>query len=493
VVQKPGNHRPTASSRRDALRGLPAVGAALASRPFSPVVRRHGAPLATALLRESLADLRADAAAGRLSRAEVRRRATTAHLARDVDGRANALLAPAPRVVVNATGVVIHTNLGRAPLSGAAAAALAASARCYVDLEYDLSRGRRGSRMTHIEPLVERMFPGCAALVVNNNAAAIMVCLRALARGREVILSRGELVEIGDSFRVPEILSASGARLREVGTTNRTRLADYEAALSSRTGSILKVHTSNFRIVGYTQATSVEQLAGLARRAGVPLVVDWGSGDLVDLGPLGIHDELPAKTILDHGADLVTFSGDKLLGGPQAGFVVGRRELVEKIRRDPLARVCRPDRMLVGAVRATLASYLTGRAFEEVPTLRMLALEPGEIDRRARRVEREVARATGAGRLLARVDGVSRTGGGSSPAGERPTRLLAVEAPDGDAAGLERRLRDGDPPVVARVKDGRLLLDLRTVLPEQDAVLAARLAAALGAERSRPRARRVRR
>jgi L-seryl-tRNA(Ser) seleniumtransferase len=277
-------------------------------------------------------------------------------------------------------------------------------------------------------------------------------------------------------------MAASGARLREVGTTNRTRLADYKQALSGETGLILKVHTSNFKVVGFAEDTPVRELAGLATRAGVPLIVDWGSGDLVDLEPLGIRDELPVSRVLDDGADLVTFSGDKLLGGPQAGFVVGRRELVSRVRRDPLARVCRLDRLRLGALHQTLAAYVTGRAFEDVPTLRMLAADAGEIDQRARALRDEVTRRTGAGQWVEVVDGVSRTGGGSSPSGERPTRLVAVAGPSGDGGSLERRLRAGDPPIVGRISEGRLLLDLRTVLPDEESILAARLADALAAE-----------
>jgi len=314
---------------------------------------------------------------------------------------------------------------------------------------------------------------------VNNNAAAILLVLRALARGREVLVSRGELVEIGGSFRVPDILAVSGARLREVGTTNRTRLADYEKALSDRTGLLLKVHTSNFRIVGFTEETSVAELATLARRSGVPLAVDWGSGDLVDLKPLGIGDELPVGELLRAGADLVTFSCDKLLGGPQAGLVIGREDLVARLRRDPLARVCRLDRLLLAALCETLAAYVRGAAFAEIPTLRMLSATSEEIGRRVARVRRAIAQGSRHGARVALLDGVSRTGGGSSPTGERPTRLLAIDPAPGDAAALERYLRSGDPLVIARIQDGRVLLDLRTVLPGQEDRLIERIVAAL--------------
>ena len=476
---KPGKR--VAGSRVD-LRGLPAVGKVLKSPAFESLGKAFGAGLVTGLLREELERLRQSVREGRLSEPALLESSSPEALARAVGARAAGLLAPSPRVVINATGVVIHTNLGRSVLSEAAAGRVAAAASRYVDLELDLASGTRGSRMSHLDPLLSRLFPGSAFAAVNNNAAAILLALRALARGREVIVSRGELVEIGGSFRVPEILAASGAKLREVGTTNRTRKSDYAAALGAKTGMILKVHTSNFKIVGFAEETRIEELAVVARKAGIPLVVDWGSGDLVDLSPLGIADEIPVRKILEAGADVVTFSCDKLLGGPQAGIAVGRQDLIERMKRDPMARVCRLDRLLIAALRETLAAYVAGRAFEEVPTLRMLAATAKEIGRRAKRVARGVARRAGAGTSVAIVDGVSRTGGGSSPLGERPTRLLAVTDSRGDAGWIERALRSGSPPVLGRVHEGKLLLDLRTVLPSQERALADRLIEVLGSE-----------
>jgi L-seryl-tRNA(Ser) seleniumtransferase len=458
-----------------ALRDLPSVAKVLESRPLRRVARSRGRRLTTDLLREELARLREAVRLGEIDGAELRRRVAPAALARRLDAVAEALTGASPRGVINATGVIVHTNLGRSVLSEAAARRAGEAAAAYLDLEFDLAAGRRGSRLDHLAPLMERLFPGFDFAVVNNNAAAIMTTLRALARGREVVVSRGELVEIGGSFRVPDILAASGARLREVGTTNRTRLSDYRDAISSRTGLLLKVHTSNFKIVGFTGDASIPSLATLAREASVPLVVDWGSGDLVDLGPLGIRDEMPALQVLGSGADLVTFSGDKLLGGPQAGFVVGRPELIARVRKDPLARVCRLDRLLIGALRETLAAYVRDAAHEEIPTLRMLGLSAAEIGRRANRVRREVARRGGPSGRLEIIEGISKTGGGSSPMGERPTKLLAIRGPEGDAGHLEQALRSGNPPIVGRLQEGRLLLDLRTVLPSQDETLIERL------------------
>ena len=485
-MQKKRKQRPSSAPRRQAtLEALPAVSRLLEHAAVAALVGRYGPGLVTDLLREHLASLRTELRAGRLAGDAIVAAVDGEAVARRLGEEAAALVAPRPRRVINATGVVVHTNLGRAVLSDRAAERVAEAARGYVDLEYDVPEGRRGNRLAALAPLMGRLFPDRSFTVLNNNAAAVLVTLHALCREREALVSRGELVEIGGSFRIPDVMAAAGARLREVGTTNRTRLADYERALSDETGLILKVHTSNFRIVGFTEDTGIADLAGLGRRARVPLLVDCGSGDLVELGHLGIHDELPVSRVLADGADLVTFSGDKLLGGPQSGFVVGRAALIERVRRDPLARACRVDRLRLAALQQTLAAYVTGRAFEEVPTLRLLAAPPEAIERRALAVREAVGRHSGAERWLEIVDGVSRTGGGSSPGGERPTRLLAVSVPSRDAGALERRLRDGDPPIVGRVQDRRLLLDLRTVLPSEEQALALGLAEALRAELAR--------
>ena len=471
------------ADRREALGRLPQVGRLLESRPLARLVGRLGTELTTALVRAELARVRGAVAAGQLEGSAIDRATRPVAIGSAIETAAAKLLDSRPRTVINASGIVVHTNLGRSVLSADAAAAVASTGQQYVDLEYDLEEGKRGSRFDHFVGPMEQLFPGAGYVIVNNNAAAIMLALRALSRNKEVVVSRGELVEIGGSFRVPDILAASGARLREIGTTNKTRVADYAEAISSRTGALLKVHTSNFKIVGFTAQPTIASLARLATKTGKPLIVDWGSGDLADLGPLGIHDEIPVRDILAAGADLVTFSGDKLLGGPQAGFVVGKPELTDRLRKDPLARVCRLDRLLVAALHATLVSYVRGRAFDEIPTLKMLALDPGEIGKRAERVLRKVARETGHGKRLTVIDGTSKTGGGSSPTGQRPTRLLAVSAGSGDAGKLANVLRTGDPPVIGRVQDGRLLLDLRTVLPDQDDSVARRLIEAIGSER----------
>ncbi len=369
---------------------------------------------------------------------------------------AAAARAPGLRRVLNATGVLVHTNLGRAPLPAAAVEAALAAASGYSNLEYDLAEGARGSRQDHLAPLLRRLTGAEAALVVNNNAAAVLLALAALAEGRDVLVSRGELIEIGDGFRIPDVLARSGARLREVGTTNRTRAADYEKAVGPETALILRVHQSNFRVVGFSELPRVEELAAVARRAGLPLVDDLGSGALVD-----VEGEPTVAASLAAGADLVCFSGDKLLGGPQAGIICGRADLVERLRRHPLQRALRADKLTLGALEGTLRLYLDPeRAAREIPVLRMLAEPAAAVRARAKRL----AAATGG----AVEETVARVGGGALPLAELPSFACAVEEE------LAEPLRSGDPPVVAVVRDGRCLLDCRTLTDsEADEVAAA--------------------
>jgi L-seryl-tRNA(Ser) seleniumtransferase len=360
-------------------------------------------------------------------------------------GELAAARTPALRRVLNATGVIVHTNLGRAPLAEAALTRALEIGRGYSNLEYDLAAGGRGSRQDHVAGILRRLTDAEAALVVNNNAAAVMLALAALAEGRDVLVSRGELIEIGDGFRIPDVLARSGARLREVGTTNRTRAGDYEGAIGPETALLLRVHQSNFRVVGFTEQPSLRELADVAARHGLPLVDDLGSGVLVHL-----EGEPSARESLAAGADLVCFSGDKLLGGPQAGIVVGRAELVDRLRRHPLQRALRADKLTLGALEGTLGLYLDReRALREVPVLRMLN-EPLEAVRMR------------AERLAAAVGGeieetVARVGGGALPLAELPSFACAVEE------DLAAPLRVSEPPAVGVLRDGRLLLDCRTL------------------------------
>ena len=363
---------------------------------------------------------------------------------------------PSLRRVLNATGIVVHTNLGRAPLPASALTHVLETARGYSNLEYDLAAGARGSRQAHVAEVLGRLTGAEAAVVVNNNAGAVLLALAALAEGREVVVSRGELIEIGDGFRIPDVLARSGARLVEVGTTNRTRVTDYERAAGAETALILRVHQSNFRVLGFTERPDLRELAMLARSLGVPLLDDLGSGALVDVG-----DEPTAAASLAAGADLVCFSGDKLLGGPQAGIVVGRAELVDKLRRHPLHRALRIDKLGLAALEATLLLYLDpGRAVTEIPALRMLREDPATVRARAERL---------AGLVGGDVEEtVARAGGGALPLAELPSFAAAVDE------ALAAPLRAHEPPVLGIVRDGRLLLDCRTLADDEaDEVAAA--------------------
>lgn len=375
---------------------------------------------------------------------------------------------PALRRLINATGVVIHTNLGRAPLAEVAVERIVEVARGYSNLEYDIERGDRGSRQAHVERLLCRLTEAEAALAVNNNAAAVLLAINTLAEGKDVIVSRGELVEIGDSFRIPDIMRRAGGILREVGTTNRTYLRDYEDAIGTTSAMLLKVHTSNFRIQGFASQVPIAELVSLGEKAGLPVVEDVGSGALIDLSQIGLSREPMPSESIRVGADLVTFSGDKLLGGPQAGLIVGKRLLVEKLRRNPLARAVRIDKLTLAALEATLRLYLDeGQAFSRIPVLRALAMPLQEIEQRARLLrDRIVALASGHLEVSV-VEGTSEVGGGALPLEAIPTRLVAVQAAHLTAPVLEGRLHRTDPPVMVRIKGDRIILDPRTVQEDE--------------------------
>ncbi|PYR34636.1 MAG: L-seryl-tRNA(Sec) selenium transferase [Acidobacteria bacterium] len=423
-------------------------------------------------LRDAAADLRAAIAGGNgdlASEADAAARIETAAAARLRDA-----FRPSLQPVINATGVVIHTNLGRAPLAPAAIERIAAVARGYSSLEYDIARGARGRRDVHAERLLCRVTGAEAAVVVNNNAAAALIVLAALAAGREVIVSRGELVEIGGGFRVPDVMAQSGAVLREVGTTNKTRAADYAAAINDKTALILRVHPSNFRIEGFTERPRLTDLVTLARKFNIPVAEDLGSGHLgsewgrsaVGAGSDPVGMEPAAGETIAGGADLCFFSGDKLLGGPQAGIIVGRAALVDRVRRHPLMRALRVDKMTYAALDATLTEYAAGRAAATIPVQRMLAASGDDIRARADAVASAI-RAIGGWRAEP-IEGASAVGGGSAPGVALPTWLVAVEKDGLSADALESRLRQLAPPIVARIERDRLVLDLRTVSPEQD-------------------------
>ena len=397
------------------------------------------------------------------------------------------------RAVINATGVILHTNLGRAPLAAAALDHIRATAGTYSNLEFDLGTGERGKRDARVDRLFQKLFSDAyvgtdafarpagqssaavsapiSTIVVNNNAAAVLLALNSLADGGEVIVSRGELVEIGGSFRIPDVMSKSNAMLREVGTTNRTRIADYEHAINERTRLLLRVHRSNFEITGFTEQPGLDELVALARRRNLPLMEDLGSGALFDLRSVGINGEPGVLDSLRAGVEVVTYSGDKLLGGPQAGLISGRADLVARMRSNSLFRALRVDKLTYAALEATLLAYVK-RDHDSVPVLRMMRMPKEEIARRAQEVVSEVKSAQPKSALrLELIDGDSVIGGGAAPSAVLPTRLIALTHIDLSADGLNARLRASTPPVVARVEEGRVLLDLRTVFPEQDAAL----------------------
>ncbi len=382
------------------------------------------------------------------------------------------------RRAINATGVILHTNLGRAPISEAAIEHIRETASHYSNLEFDLATGTRGKRDVHVDRLFQRLLyeegnDGAAAstIVVNNNAAAVLLALNTLADGGEVIVSRGELIEIGGSFRIPDVMAKSGAILREVGTTNRTRISDYDEVITERTRLLLRVHRSNFEITGFTEQASTAELVTLANKRGIPLMEDLGSGALFDLRSIGI-DEAGVLDSLRAGVGIITYSGDKLLGGPQAGLISGRPELVARMRSNSLFRALRVDKLIYAALEATLLAYVR-RDHHAIPTLRMMRLTKEELGDRAARL---AAKVDSPKLKVEAVDGESILGGGAAPSSVLPTKLLALTCESLSADDLSVRLRSCDPPVIARVDEGRVLLDLRTVFPEQDAALATALA-----------------
>ena len=435
------------------------------------------AALETAYGREPmLRALRAEADA-------MRRRLTAGEAVADV-GEAIAAAVPARlradtawslRPVINATGVIIHTNMGRAPLAAAAATRAALIGGSYSNLEYDLGAGRRGMRDAHAETLLTRVTGAAAATVVNNNAAATLLVLAALAAGREVVIARGELIEIGGGFRIPDVMAQSGARLREVGTTNRTRLADYAAAISDRTALILRVHPSNFRVEGFVERPSLDALVALGRRFSIAVVEDQGSGYLGFAADVpALRDEPDVRASVATGADAVLFSGDKLLGGPQCGIIAGSEATVSLVRRHPLMRAFRVDKMISAALEATLAEFDAERSRTSIPVAAMIAMPVAVIGQRA---DALAARLAEAGLDATVIDGASTIGGGSAPGSVLPTRLVAIAS---DPIRLEAALRSGDPAVVARIEHDRLVLDLRTVPTDQDEQLGTLVVGAFG-------------
>jgi L-seryl-tRNA(Ser) seleniumtransferase len=460
-------------SKVELYRKLPSVDEVIRRATLRPLILQEGQLAVTDAARAVLSSLRSEIEAGRLDA-----KATDLALS-DLDAAIERQLRLALqfslRPVINATGVVLHTNLGRAPLSAAALDHIRHASLSYSNLEFDLETGQRGKRDVHVERLFSRLLnegadsdlPKISTVVVNNNAAAVLLALNTLADGGEVVVSRGELVEIGGSFRIPDVMVKSNATLREVGTTNRTRLCDYEQAIGPKTRLLLRVHRSNFQITGFTEQPELEELVRFARERELPLMEDLGSGALFDLNSVGVTGEPTVIDSLRAGVDIVTFSGDKLLGGPQAGMISGRSDLVARMRSNSLFRALRVDKLTYAALEATLMAYVKGD-HAAIPAVRMMRLSKEAIARRAEAVAKELRSSTLRTEL---IDGESLIGGGAAPSAVLPTCLIALSR-DGLSAGeISARLRACDPPVIARVEEGRVLLDLRTVFPEQDAVL----------------------
>ena len=467
-------------TQADLYRGLPSVDELLRDPPIAALVAQEGQSVVAGACRTVLERLRGQIAVGHLDAEKLR--LALSDMPQAIEAELRCALGYSLRPVINATGVILHTNLGRAPLTASAFDHIRETAGTYSNLEFDLSTGERGKRDVHVERLFQELLVSgradarasgdpehgaSATIVVNNNAAAVLLALNTLAEGGEVIVSRGELVEIGGSFRIPDVMSKSGASLREVGTTNRTRIADYERAINERTRLLLRVHRSNFEITGFTEQPTVEEMVDLAQRHKLPLMEDLGSGALFDLRSVGINNEPGVLDSLRSGVHIVTYSGDKLLGGPQAGLISGREDLVRKMRSNSLFRALRVDKLTYAALEATLLAYVK-RDYNAIPALRMIALSKPEIACRAEALRSKLH----SPRLRAElIEGESLIGGGSAPSSTLPTTLLALTCYSLSADELAEHLRVSDPPVIARVEEGRVQLDLRTVFPEQDEVL----------------------
>jgi L-seryl-tRNA(Ser) seleniumtransferase len=464
------------SDKAELYRKLPSVDELLRRAELRKLVERDGVAAITDAARTVLTCLREAIAQGNLDANAVE--LAVSNIVEVIERQLRHELRYSLRPVINATGVVLHTNLGRAPLSQAALEHIRETASGFSNLEFDLEAGERGKRDVHVDRLFARLLQPYAqgeqavsTIVVNNNAAAVMIALNSLAEGGEVIVSRGELVEIGGSFRVPDVMAKSQATLREVGTTNRTRIGDYERAINDRTKLLMRVHRSNFEIVGFTEQPSLEELVALGRKHNIPVMEDLGSGALFDLRGVGIQGEPGVGDSIAARVDIVTYSGDKLLGGPQAGMISGRRELVANIRNNPLFRALRVDKLIYAALEATLLTYIK-RDFDAIPALKMMRATKHDIRQRA---EAMATQLNTAGLSVELKDGESVIGGGAAPGSVLPTFLISIAPERASADEMANELRHNDPAVVARVVEDRVVVDLRTVMPEQDAALMASL------------------
>lgn len=447
----------------EALRGLPSVDELLRADELQAYIRASSAALVAGNLRAALDEIRSQINSGNRGGA-----ARDEIIAMTIE-KIVLLLRPSVRRVINASGTILHTNIGRAVLSDEAAEAVQLAAKGNINLEIDLSTGERGERDGLVEGLIKRLTGAEAAVVVNNNAAAVLLSLNTLSEGREVIISRGELIEIGGSFRLPEIIKKSGCVLKEVGATNRTHPKDYESAISPDTAIILKAHTSNYRIVGFTSEVGLKELSSIGRRHGIPVMEDLGSGSLVDLSAYGLPVEPTVRESLEDGADLVTFSGDKLLGGPQAGIIAGKKDLIDKIRKNHLKRALRADKLTLAGLEATFRLYLNPESLSErLPALRHMARTVSEIEKAAAEAKAVLGVALGPDYSITIEDNETQVGGGSLPGKLLPTKVLSITSPSRGARGIFEALLSGEPAILGRINRDRVLLDMRTVDSPED-------------------------
>lgn len=467
--------------RQQALRKIPSVEEILSRQEMARLLKSHPRTVVVEAIRRGLGRLREEILSRDTLTGEDENLFSFETLLPRFQREIELQVQPKLQRAINATGIVIHTNLGRAPLPLLALKQMVEVAKGYSNLEYDLARGERGERHSHVEEVLCRLSGTEAALVVNNNAGAVLICLNTLAEGKEVIISRGELVEIGGAFRIPDVMKRSGAILKEVGTTNRTHLNDYQKAIGPETALLLKVHTSNFRVMGFTQEVSLEALVRLGREHHLPVMEDLGSGCFVDLSPYGLQKEPTVEEAIRSGVDLVTFSGDKLLGGPQAGIILGKKNILDSIKVNPLARALRIDKLTLAALESTLLLYIDEkRAMAEIPTLKMLGLNLKKLRSRGRRLLKRLQGRVDQSIQMVLKEDVSQVGGGALPLQELPTIVLAIKSPDRSVNDLEQELRAANPPIISRISKDELILDMRTVSDEEIPLLAGGIEKRLG-------------
>jgi len=459
-------------SKKNTLRFIPSVNEILNHSSVQRLLREFPRSLVLNTIRETLENIRKEIRAG-LSFPAPSKKANEDTIIGRITGQVKENSQASLRKVINATGIIVHTNLGRAPLSSKVLKNLCAIAEGYCNLEYDLKKGERGSRYQHVEKILKDLTGAESAIVVNNNAAAVLVALSTLAKSREVIISRGELIEIGGAFRLPDVMNQSGCILKEVGTTNRTRISDYQEAISPETALLLTAHTSNYRILGFTEQVSLDELVALGNQSKIPVMKDLGSGSLVDLSPFGLKDEPTVPVTIEKGLDVVTFSGDKLLGGPQAGVILGKKKYLDLIRRNPLLRALRVDKFTVAALETTLQEYLDAdKAIEEIPVLKMLSASYDEIKKKAVSLFRRLKKISSDAYEISLEDGFSQAGGGALPLQQIPTRIITLIPRFCSVAELDKRLRGFQPPVITRINQDRLIIDVRTVFSREIPIIA---------------------